>query len=365
MTKQMVLLFMPQLQRKDLFIMRIGNVNAALALALVLLMPGCVHKSTQVTGDSLVLAGTTAGNLGFTKVLRKSVRLRSTYETDAKNAVIYEEGRDYIVNYKAGSIARTENSRIPDFETNILFGKKEFNHTEFPGYGNAPFFVFADYATRTAGTFAPKSEPSDALALTAKKLQAGGPFKIIGFGDSITNGGEASALHLRFQQRYGAYLGEKFPKAEISVENGATGGDATRQGLARLEEKVLTRDPDLVLLGFGMNDHNVNSVPVDEFEENLITMVKRIREATGADVLLFSAFPPHPDWKFGSHRMEHYAAATKRAAKRSNAAFADVHAVWANVLKRKDASSLLGNNINHPNDFGHALYFEALKSVEF
>jgi len=35
------------------------------------------------------------------------------------------------------------------------------------------------------------------------------------------------------------------------------------------------------------------------------------------------------------------------------------------VLERKDPESMLANNINHPNDFGHWLYFEVLKSVRF
>jgi hypothetical protein len=39
--------------------------------------------------------------------------------------------------------------------------------------------------------------------------------------------------------------------------------------------------------------------------------------------------------------------------------------VWAKALQRKDASSLLGNNINHPNDFGHWLYLQALEAIGF
>jgi hypothetical protein len=45
--------------------------------------------------------------------------------------------------------------------------------------------------------------------------------------------------------------------------------------------------------------------------------------------------------------------------------YADVFSVGKNVLARKDVSNLLGNDINHPNDFGHWLYFETLKSIEF
>jgi hypothetical protein len=35
------------------------------------------------------------------------------------------------------------------------------------------------------------------------------------------------------------------------------------------------------------------------------------------------------------------------------------------VFKRKDQSSLLGNNINHPNDFGHWLYAQAFEAMHF
>ena len=54
-----------------------------------------------------------------------------------------------------------------------------------------------------------------------------------------------------------------------------------------------------------------------------------------------------------------------RAAEEARCAYADVFGIWKKVLERKDLPSLLANNINHPSDFGHGLYFEALKAVEF
>jgi acyl-CoA thioesterase-1 len=321
----------------------------------------------KVVGDSLVLARTDPGALCFEDLVRGSVQVRSTYDASREDTIRYEEGRDYTVDYERGTIARTPNSRIPDFSRNVLYGQKEFDHSQFTGIGNHAYFVWVDYETRRGRPLAEESRQGDRLRRTRERLNAGGAFKIIAFGDSITTGGEASTEALQFFHRYGALLRQRFPKAQITVENGATGGDTTVNGLARLEEKVLSRQPDLVLVGFGMNDHNIEGfgVPLAQFEENLVTMVTTIRERTGADVLLFSAFPPHPDWKFGSHRMEQYAAATQRAAERTRCAYADVYSVWARVLARKDASSLLGNNINHPNDFGHWLYYEALKAVRF
>jgi len=114
-----------------------------------------------------------------------------------------------------------------------------------------------------------------------------------------------------------------------------------------------------------MNDHNIGGVPIPEFKANLKQMIDRIRTGTGAEVIVLSTFPPNPNWHYSSHRMADYAKATREVAGESKAAYADVFHVWESVLKRKDPQSLLGNNINHPNDFGHWLYLQALNSVEF
>lgn len=332
---------------------------------------GLVNKAgesgsrSRMMGDSLVLVKTEAGRLCYDNVVEGTVAVRSTYEPGQADTIVYEAERDYVVDCAAGSIARTADSRIPDFSTNMLYGQKGFDHNQFPGFGNGRFFVFIDYETTAAFSLCEKTDQAALLSKTAGKLRKGGPFKIVAYGDSITAGGDATSLHLQFQERWASHLSARFPQAQITVENGATGGDGTVQGLERLREKVLDRSPDLVLVGFGMNDHNVGGPTPEQFTENLKSIVTQVRDTTGAEAILFSAFPPNPDWKFGSHRMELYAAATRLAAGQLGCAYADVWGVWMKALVRKDLPSLLGNNINHPNDFGHWLYFQALKSVEF
>lgn len=328
---------------------------------------GARRSDMRVVGESMVLAGTQPGRLMFRDIVPGSIAVRSTYEPGQKNTIVYEQGRDYVLNYAQGTIARSPASRMPDFAKNVLYGQKSFEQNNFPGYGNHSFFVWVDYQTRAGSPLALPSDQSKLLPKTLAKLRAGGPFKVIAYGDSITAGGEASTEELRFPNRYADALRKRFPKAEITLENGATGGDTTVNGLARLEKKVLTRKPDLVLVGFGMNDHNVPAygVPLDKFEANLAEIVRTIRDRTGAEMILLSTFPPNPDWAFGSHQMGKYAEATKRVAEHEHCAYADVYAVWAKVLERKDAPSLLGNNINHPNDFGHWLYLEAVEAVRF
>ena len=340
-------------------------------LATALVMNGCANHGSHVaaerqTGESVVLVGEAPANLAFAPLLSKPVAVRSTYRDGLPQTVHYQPGQDYLLD-ASGQIRRTPGSRIPDFGTNMLYGKEDFRHDQFPGYGNGRFFVYVDYAHREKWARPPAKPELGAarLAKTRQKLEAGEKVRIVAFGDSITAGGDASEPGLIFWERWAAALRGKYPRASIETTNGATGGDATVQGLQRLQEKVLQQKPDLVLIGFGMNDHNREGygVPLDKFVENLRTMIGRIRADPGAEVLLFSAFPPTPKWHFGSHNMEAYAEATERVAREEHCAYADVYHFWMSLAARKKPEDLLANNINHPNDFGHWIYFEALKAT--
>ena len=325
------------------------------------------HHALQFqTGESVVLAGEAPANLAFAPLLSKPVAVRNTYRDRLPWTVHYEPGRDYLLE-ASGQIRRTPGSRIPDFGTNILYGKEDFRHDQFLGIGNGPFFVYVDYAHREKWELPPAKAEFNKVRLpnTRKKLQAGEKARIVAFGDSITAGGEASEPSLIFWERWASALRGKYPRASIETTNGATGGDTTVQGLQRLEVMVLQQRPDLVLIGFGMNDHNGEGagVPLEAFARNLRTMISRIRAATSAEVILFSAFPPNPKWHYGSHNMEAYAETTERVAREEHCAFADVYHLWMSIAARKKPEDLLANNINHPNDFGHWIYFQALEGI--
>jgi lysophospholipase L1-like esterase len=346
------------------------DLSAALLVSAVLLNGCASHRPglalTSQTAESIVLAGEAPTSLAFAPLLSKSVKVRSTYRDGLPQTIHYEAGRDYLLE-APGQIRRTPGSRIPDFGTNILYGKEDFQHDQFPGFGNRSFFVYVDYAHREKWELPPaKAELSAArLPATRQKLLAGEKVRIVAFGDSITAGGDASEPGLIFWERWASALRGKYPRASVETTNGATGGDTTVQGLQRLEAKVLQQKPDLVLIGFGMNDHNREGygVPLEAFAGNLRTMIARIRATTGAEIVLFSAFPPNPKWHYGTHNMEAYADATERVAREEHCAFADVYHLWMTAVARKKPEDLLANNINHPNDYGHWIYFQALAAI--
>jgi len=346
-------------------------LTRSLALVTAICLIGCAssgshHAVERQIGESVVLVAEEPANLAFAPLLSEPLTVRSTYRDRLPQTIHYQPGQDFLLD-ASGRIRRTTGSRIPDFGTNILYGKEDFRHDQFPGFGNGRFFVYVDYAHREKWSRPPaKTEFGVAqLPRTRQKLQGGATVHIVAFGDSITAGGDASQPSLIFWERWAAALRMKYPRAGVETTNSATGGDATVQGLQRLEEKVLRQKPDLVLIGFGMNDHNREGygVPLDPFAANLRTMIARIRAGTDAEIVLFSAFPPNPKWHFGSHNMAAYADATERVAREEHCAYADVYHFWMSLAARKKPEDLLANNINHPNDFGHWIYFEALLTL--
>ena len=318
------------------------------------------------SGESLVLVGEEPAQLASPPLRHQPLNVRSTYRDNLPQTIRYESGRDFVVDYERAQIRRTAQSRIPDFRTNMLFGVEDFDHSKFPGFGNGKFFVFVDYAAKKKADWPKQPSQIEFLPKTREKLQRDDNVKIVAFGDSITAGGDATEPKLIFWQRYADALQEKYPRAKVEAINGSTGGDRTGEGLARLQEKVLNQKPDLVLIGFGMNDHNIAGfgTPLATFTNNLAAMIDRIRKETDAEIILYSTFPPNPKWHYGSHNMEAYALATEQVAREKRCAFADVYHNWLAIESKKKPEDLLANNINHPNDFGHWIYFEVLKRIE-
>ena len=230
-----------------------------------LLMPafisGCANHNAQPgsqsqTGESVVLAGDTPARLAFAPDLSKRIAVRSTYRDGLTNTVHYEAGSDFVI-APSGEITRTAQSRIPNYATNVLYGRDDFDHGKFPGHGNKAYFVYVDYVHPEPWHPAIVTNLGVAnLPKTRQKLQRGEPLKIVAYGDSITTGGETSEPALIFWERWADSLRRKYPRSAIQTINGATGGDTSVQGLQRLQTKVLDQKPDLVLIGFGMNDHN-------------------------------------------------------------------------------------------------------------
>jgi lysophospholipase L1-like esterase len=113
---------------------------------------------------------------------------------------------------------------------------------------------------------------------------------IVTFGDSLTKlGNSASTIHYPDYLASDEYLG-------VPVINMGVGGDSTRHGMARFESDILSKNPDLVIMSFCMNDQagliasGTPNIPLETYRQNLVYFVEKL-QAIDCDVVFFTPNP--------------------------------------------------------------------------
>lgn len=319
----------------------------------------------KIEGESFVLANTSPSNFLYTSIVKGSVTVRSTYLPTDSGSIIYTEGTDYTIDYKEGTIARTVGSRIPDYAKHPLFEKTDFDQNNFSNYSNNPFFVWVDYATKKRDILNDDKTSTVFLSKFKSKLENGEKVSIVSYGNSISAGIDLSNINDRLQNRWVHYLQTQYPKATINLQDASLPGYTTLEAIAYWETYIGKKNPDLVLLGWGMNEANIGGMSPKEYENNLVKLVQMTRAQNNAEVIIYSCFRPNENWHYSNHSMNLYTEAAKQAAEIANCAYVNVYDIFEKVFARKDQPSLLSNNINHPNNFGHWLYFQAFKNLKF
>ena len=193
---------------------------------------------------------------------------------------------------------------------------------------------------------------------TRQELESGADATIVCFGDSITAG---YAVRRGFPSFLLESLRQRFPDSKIEMINSGISGDTSQDGLSRLDWAVLSYEPDLVTIDFGINDC-VLGLSLEEFEMNLVEMVRRIRAGPDSEILLLSSQPlESPPY---DQRVLDYYQTVERVAKEMNVGFVDVYGAW---MKRVRAGmpldSLILPGLDHPNEAGYRIIAEELMSL--
>jgi len=284
----------------------------------------------------------------------------------------YKEGMDYIYDAEQGTLQRTTSSRIANWSDHPLSGIKRFDHTQYEDYSNRAYTVYAEYIHESSGNeidfqYAQRGFASLFPQLT-HKLKAGEEAIYAVLGDSISTGGEASEQRLAFYHLFADYVEQLFPGGSIRIINQAIGGEMSSGGVERAEQDIVSLQPDIVSIGYGMNDqnlfdHGVATTPAD-YEQNMIIMIEQIKASNPTDLILVTPCEPNPEWQHTSGRMSEYVSVLQGLGAKYAIGVADVHTLWQQELAAgKTPSSLLFNNINHPNDYGHYIYFKAFEGM--
>ena len=145
------------------------------------------------------------------------------------------------------------------------------------------------------------------------------------------------------------------------MKNLAVGGTDTGWGLTQID-KVITAQPQLVILAFGMNDSAGRSA--QSYQETTKAMIAKIRETLPeCEFILVASMLGNRDWI----RLKHEAFPQYRDALNElvepGIALADLTSIWTGFLELKQDWDQTGNGVNHPNDFGHRVYAQVITTL--
>ncbi|HLK58177.1 MAG TPA: GDSL-type esterase/lipase family protein [Chthonomonadaceae bacterium] len=209
------------------------------------------------------------------------------------------------------------------------------------------------------------------LPKTWAKLKNGEQLHILAWGDSVTDGGQASDEMHRYQCRFATLLHQRFPDAMTELSTVAWGGRDSDSFLKEppgsphnFEEAVLAPHPDLILMEF-VNDAYLTPAQV---EERYSALLRRFREI-GAEWIILTPHYVRPDWMGASSvRVESdprpYVAGIRQFAEKHHVAVADASLRWGHLLAEGiPYTTLLSNSINHPDDRGHEIFAQALMEL--
>ena len=212
------------------------------------------------------------------------------------------------------------------------------------------------------------------------------------FGDSVTQGffelvprndgtfNNVQDIDSVYHTRLAKIFAELFPTVPINIINAGVAGTDAKFGLERIERDVLSKNPDLTVVCFGLNDCGKEDEGKDEYIANLREIFKRLR-ASGSEIIFMTpnmmstkVSPTiHPSFielaeKLSKRQnegvLDRYIEAAKALCEEENIPVCDAYAEWKLLAKNGvDTTELLSNKLNHPTREMHNLFATLLAGV--
>lgn len=324
----------------------------------------------------------------------------------------YIEGYDYEIT-EDGQIKRLEGGRIPVWATSLISdtdnGWKTSDGRFVVLTGDATYPKYAvsityKHSKTFEGGYQPAAPESQAKALNnvLAKLKNGEEVNIVVYGDSISCGWSSSGMNYGIKiydetntegnyitrynidvapyaptwvQMFETQLNALYPDAEINLKNLSLGGKSSPWGATNIAPRLaLWKDeagnqvtPDLMLVGFGVNDSAAN-VTTANFKTNIENIIKNARNASGnanMEVLLYSPmFPNQAAVNWPAERLLAYESAMEEITLADqNVGLMKLSTIFSEIIKNKACEDYLNTNLNHGNDFTARLYYNGIMAA--
>lgn len=333
--------------------------------------------------------------------------LRSAPASDPQ-AVTFEEGKDYQLDVPWGNAGRLEGGRIAEgvpVYASYQFGKMRIDAIVRTADGrmalvqgeshvaNPSLPVLTEGQTLlgtvwisgridrlTEKNLFPVSTPreyqplflaKDAIPKTYAKLERGETVRILAWGDSVTACGFLPGEE-RWQSQFVTRLQKRFPNAKIELIHEGWGGRNSASYLnepvgspKNYQECVLNVKPDLVVMEF-VNDSGLKPEGVESAYSKILADF----QARGMEWIICSPHYVRADWMgFESERgidadPRPYVAGLRAFCAKHHVALADCSFFYGQQYRLGiPYSTLMVNNINHPNAYGMSLFADALMKL--
>ena len=303
------------------------------------------------------------GNIS-TKLLFKPRDILSVKSADYSKEFV--RGKDW--DFKNGQLIISPQSTIPFInKEDLVFKtiKPDFSMTgKIPGtyvlFTERPFFsglqIVVTYkkekGERWQGPVPSVSKTK--LPGTLTKLKNKQNLKVVFYGNSIEAGYNASSRmntppFMPIWPELIIYDLRRYYGPQITFSNQSVPGKLAGWGLEEVKNRIIPENPDLVIIGFGMNDGS-SKVPPDQFRQQISGIIENVvQKNPNAEFILIAPMLPNPDAVQNGIQASYKAELDKLA--RKGIIVADMTAVHSELLKHKYYQDMTGNNVNHPNDY--------------
>lgn len=197
------------------------------------------------------------------------------------------------------------------------------------------------------------------------------PTRIVFFGDSITQAGVEKGGYIDV---FNQMLVQTKKDDQFELLGAGVSGNKVYDLYLRLEDDVLSKKPDVVVIWVGVNDvwhkrtHGTGT-DADKFEKFYVAIIKKI-QATGAKVIMATPAAIGERTDFSNELdgdLNHYSEIIRRVAKQNNCQIADLRAAFLdynlkNNPQNKESGILTSDRV-HLNGAGNKFVADILYKI--
>ncbi|MBM7568380.1 GDSL-type esterase/lipase family protein [Paenibacillus sacheonensis] len=316
-------------------------------------------SSTTMYNESVTMVSTNGGlpeaQLLFTPTSIISVR-------DSALGVTYQQGTDWTYDSSTNKIKLTSTTSAVYLTNGDMYPVGGADTQPKVGGGYVIFHEgiwfhehqLAVTYTHNANVWNGPVPTYDASKLpnTLGKLQNGNPVKIALFGDSISAGANASNYYAPNLPSFGQLVADSLAarySSAITYVNPSVGGTDSGWGAGNIHNLVSTGNPDLVILGFGMNDGS-GYVSGASYKSHIQSMINDVKASNpNAEFILLAPMLANPETYFAGNQSAYLAELQSLSG--TGIVTVNMTGVHQELLNHKKYADMTGNNVNHPNDF--------------